>query len=233
MTQAAVLGWGTALPERRLTNAELEATFDTSDEWIFTRTGIRERRVARPDESTVSLAADAGAAAIKQAGLTPDDVELLVVSTVTPDQALPATSALVHEALGLGCGAFDVGAGCAGFVYALVVAASLVATGASGPALIIGADTLTRIVDPMDRGMVPLFGDAGAAVVVGPAVGNGGLLGSDFGCDGSASKLLEIPQGERYMRMEGREVFRRAVRVVVDSAQAALSSANRTVCSST
>ena len=121
----AVLGWGTALPARRLTNAHLEAVLDTSDSWIVSRTGIRERRVAPPEDGTTSLAVAAGAAAIKHAGLTPDEIGLLVVATATPDQVLPAQSALVHEGLGVGCGAFDVGAACAGFVYALIVASSL------------------------------------------------------------------------------------------------------------
>ncbi|MGH9286330.1 MAG: 3-oxoacyl-ACP synthase, partial [Acidimicrobiales bacterium] len=121
MTGAVVAGWGTAVPDQRLTNADLEARVDTSDSWIVERTGIRERRVAAPDETTATLAVAAGAGAIKHAGLTPGDIELLIVATITPDQPLPATAAFVQDGLGLRCGAFDLGAACAGYVYALVV----------------------------------------------------------------------------------------------------------------
>ncbi|MGH9269146.1 MAG: 3-oxoacyl-ACP synthase, partial [Acidimicrobiales bacterium] len=163
MTGAVVAGWGTAVPDQRLTNADLEARVDTSDSWIVERTGIRERRVAAPDETTATLAVAAGAGAIKHAGLTPGDIELLIVATITPDQPLPATAAFVQDGLGLRCGAFDLGAACAGYVYALVVGASMVAHAGMGPALVIGAETLTRVVDPDDRSMVVLFGDGAGA----------------------------------------------------------------------
>jgi 3-oxoacyl-[acyl-carrier-protein] synthase-3 len=234
---ATITGWGTAIPEIRLTNDDLAATLDTSDAWIVERTGIRERRVAAPNESTASLAIDAGAAAIKQAGLTPDDIELLMVATATPEQPIPATSAFVHEGLGLRCGAFDIGAACAGFVYGLVTAGSLLDTGVLQSVLLVGSETLTRIVNPADRGTAVLFGDAAGAAVLTPATTQGrGLLGWDLGCDGTAVHLLEvraggsrlpastatIADGEHYLRMEGREVFRRAVRAVVESATVAL-----------
>ena len=228
MTPAAVLGWGTAVPDDRLTNADLEALLDTSDDWIVARTGIRERRVAPPAEGTTTLAIAAGAAAVKRAGLTPDDIGLLVVATATPDQVLPAASALVHEGLGLRCGAFDVGAACAGFVYALVVAGCLLADSDLGPVLVVGAETLTRIVDPQDRATAPLFGDGAAAVVIGPGAAAPGLLAWDLGCDGSAASLLQVPAGGRYLEMNGQEVFRRAVRVVVESAALTLQRAGRT-----
>jgi 3-oxoacyl-[acyl-carrier-protein] synthase-3 len=213
------IGWGTALPDGVLTNADLEACLDTSDAWIVERTGVRERRVAAPDESTVTLAVAAGAEALKTAGLVPDDVDTLITATATPHQALPMTSSLVHGGLGLRCGAFDVGAACAGFVYALVVAASL-----PGTKLIVGAETLTRIVDPEDRSTRPLFGDGAGALVIDDD-GDGALLGWDIGCDSSAAHLLEIRPGEQWLRMEGRDVFRRAVRAVVDSASATLAAA--------
>src|SRR5438552_10986462 len=155
---ATVVGWGTALPETRLTNDDIMARLDTSDEWIVARTGIRERRVAGPGETSASLAADAASAALACAGLEPADIDLLVVATATPDQGLPATSALVHARLGLGAGAFDVGAACAGFVYGLVTGATLLATGRLGAVLVVGSETLSRIVDPDDRATVPLFG---------------------------------------------------------------------------
>jgi 3-oxoacyl-[acyl-carrier-protein] synthase-3 len=234
---AIVTGIGTAVPDRRLTNDDFADRLDTSDAWIVERTGIRERRVAAPDESTASLGIAAGAAAIKDAGLTPDEVDLLIVATATPEQPLPATSAFVQDGLGLRCGAFDVGAACAGFVYSLVVASSLVQGGGPEHVLVVGSETLTRIVDPDDRATAVLFGDGAGAVVVSRSTDPaGGLLAWDLGCDGSAAALLEIPAGgsrrpvsaatvaagEHWLHMDGREVFRRAVRVVVESATVTL-----------
>jgi 3-oxoacyl-[acyl-carrier-protein] synthase-3 len=213
-----ISGVGVAVPERAVANAEFEDRLDTNDEWIVERTGIRERRFAGPGETTGTLAVAAGAAAIKDAGLVPDDIDLLIVATVTPDQRLPAMSSFVQDGLGLRCGAFDVGAACAGFVYGLVTAAKLV----KRAALVIGSETLTTIVDPDDRGTAILFGDGAGAVVVEPG---DGLLAWDLGCDGSAARLLEIPPDDQYLRMEGREVFRRAVRVVVDSSVKVLAEA--------
>jgi 3-oxoacyl-[acyl-carrier-protein] synthase-3 len=224
--RACIAGTGFAVPEHRVTNADLEARVDTSDAWIVERTGIRERRVAGPEDSTASLAIGAGAAAIKDASITPGEVELLVVATCTPDQPLPATSASVQDGLGLHCGAIDVDAACAGFVYALVSAASMIEAGRIRTALVVGAETLSRIVDPDDRGTVVLFGDGAGACVL-TAGTAGGLLAFDLGCDGSLARILEVPAGGRYIRMEGGEVFRRAVRVVVQSADAALEQAGR------
>jgi 3-oxoacyl-[acyl-carrier-protein] synthase-3 len=225
---AAIAGWGTAIPDHVRTNADLEARVDTSDEWIVERTGIRERRVAGPAETTASLAVHAGAAALKDAGLTPDDIDLLIVATATPDQPLPAVAAFVQDGLGLRCGAFDLGAACAGFVYSLVVGSSLVATGGVRRVLIVGAETLTRIVDPSDRSTIILFGDGAGAAVLSAADEGLGLVSFDLGCDGSAAPLLEIPRGERWLTMRGSEVFRRAVRAVNDSASAALAKAGLT-----
>jgi 3-oxoacyl-[acyl-carrier-protein] synthase-3 len=167
VTSATIAGFGLAVPERRLTNAELEARVDTTDEWIVERTGIRERRIAGTDETTASLGAQAGAAAIARAGITVDDVDLLIVATATPEQPIPHTGAFIGEALGLRCGSFDLNAGCAGFVYGLVTAAGMVATGARN-VLLVGAETLSRIVDPEDRSTCVLFGDGGRAPRVGP-----------------------------------------------------------------
>jgi 3-oxoacyl-[acyl-carrier-protein] synthase-3 len=228
-TTAVITGTGFAVPESRVTNADLEGRVDTSDAWIVERTGIRERRLAGPGEGTASLAIGAGAAAIKDAGMTPDEIDLLVLATCTPDQQLPATSAAVQDGLGLRCGAIDVDAACAGFVYALVSAASMIEAGRIRTALVVGAETLSRMVDPDDRGTVVLFGDgAGACVLSGGT--RGGLLAFDLGCDGSLARILEVPAGERYIRMEGSEVFRRAVRVVVSSAEAALEEAGLAPC---
>ncbi|MBA2327041.1 MAG: ketoacyl-ACP synthase III [Actinobacteria bacterium] len=231
--RACVAGWGTAVPERRLTNAELEARVDTTDEWIVERTGIRERRIAGPSETTATLAVEAATAAIKHAGITPDEIDLLIIATATPEQPIPHTGAFVGEALGLRCGSFDLAAGCAGFVYMLVTGSSLLATGDLRNVLVIGSETLSRIIDPADRATCILFGDGAAAAVLSPSGDDGrGLLAWDLGCDGSATGLLEIraggsrlpasPQtianGEQYLKMSGQEVFRRAVRAVVDSA---------------
>jgi 3-oxoacyl-[acyl-carrier-protein] synthase-3 len=241
--RAAVVGWGTAIPEQKLTNAQLEQRVDTSDAWIVERTGIRERRVADIDETTASLSIEAGKAAIKHAGITPEDVDLLIVATATPEQPIPHTGAFVGDGIGIRCGSFDMNVGCAGFVYELVTGAALLTSGGLGHVLVIGAETLTRIVDPDDRGTCILFGDAAAAIVLGASPADGpGLIASDLGCDGSAAGLLSIPAGGsrlpasaetianglQYMQMQGQEVFRRAVRAVVDSATLVLERAGVT-----
>jgi 3-oxoacyl-[acyl-carrier-protein] synthase-3 len=235
--RAAISGWGTALPEQRLTNADLEQLVDTSDQWIVERTGISERRIAAAGESTASLATEAGAAAIKHAGLTPDAIDLLIVATATTEQPIPHTGAFVGDGLGVRCGSFDLNAGCAGFVYELVVGSSMLTAGNLDHVLVIGSDTLSRVTDPTDRGTCVIFGDGAAAMVLSSSPDDGpGLLAWDLGCDGSAAGLLEVPaggsrrpasaetvaNGEHYLRMNGQEVFRRAVRIVVESATQAL-----------
>jgi 3-oxoacyl-[acyl-carrier-protein] synthase-3 len=220
---AVITGWGTALPDTVVTNAQLEARLDTTDEWIATRSGIRERHIG----GTVStLAIDAGRRALERAGLAPEQVDLLVLATCTPDLAVPATSAAVHFALGLSGGAFDVNAACAGFVYALVAAHGAVSCGAAHRVLVIGADCVSLLTDPDDRATAVLFADGAGAVVLEPS-DDDGLLAVDFGVDGSAHDLLTCAHGG-YMEMEGKEVFRRAVRTTVDSASRALERANLT-----
>jgi 3-oxoacyl-[acyl-carrier-protein] synthase-3 len=240
MTRATITGFGLAVPEPRLTNRDLEAQIDTSDEWIVERTGIRERRIAGDDDTTATLGARAATEAIARAGLTPADIDLLIVATASPEQPIPHTGAFIGEAIGVDCGSFDLGAGCAGFVYGLVTAAAMVGAGAHN-VLLVGAETLSRIIDPLDRTTRVLFGDgAGAAVVSECLRPAGGLLSWDLGCDGSAAGLLEIPAGgsrrpttaetlaagDQYLKMQGQEVFRRAVRAVVDSGRAALDRAD-------
>jgi 3-oxoacyl-[acyl-carrier-protein] synthase-3 len=239
--KVAIAGWGMAVPERRVTNFELSMTVDTSDEWITERTGIKERRVAGEGETTASLAIEAGQAAIKDAGIDPVDIGLCIVATCTSEQPIPPTSSFVQEGLGLTCGAFDIDAACSGFVYALVAGASMVASGAMGPVLVIGSETLTRVVDPTDRSTVILFGDGAGAVVLTPS-DHVGLLAWDLGCDGSLAGLLGVPAGgsrlptsaatlaagDHWLKMDGREVFRRAVRVIVDSARVTLDRAGVT-----
>ena len=235
--RAAIAGWGVALPEGRLTNADLERLVDTSEQWIVERTGIRERRIAAPDETTAGLATEAGAAAIKGAGVTPVDIDLLIIATATPEQPIPHTAAFVGDALGLRCGSFDLNAGCAGFVYELVAGGALLSSGGLEHVLVIGAETLSRVIDPTDRATCVLFGDAAAALVLEAGPDDGpGLLAFDLGCDGSLAGLLGVraggsrqpttvetlAEGLQYLQMHGPEVFRQAVRVVVDSANATL-----------
>lgn len=217
-TGIAVAGWGVAAPRRTVTNADLEGMFDTSDEWIRSRSGIAERRWADLDdtaESTAAMAADAVTDALKAAGRTPDELGLLVLATCTPDQALPHTGAEVCERVGATCGSFDLVAACSGFVDGLVVANGLLPT-ARGPIAVVGSERMTSIVDRADRSTAVLFGDGAGALILEP--GAGALLAWDAGTDGSLRSVLEIPAGERWMRMDGGEVFRRAVRIVADSA---------------
>lgn len=221
----AITGWGTALPDKVVTNADLEARLDTSDTWIVERTGIRERRVGG---TTSALAVEACERALLRAGLAAGDVDLLVLATTTPDQTIPATSASVHHALGCRGGAFDLNAACAGFVYALVtVDAILQSTG--GRALVVGTDTLSRVTDHADRSTAILFGDGSGAVLLDAGAGGEGplVLAADLGLDGSAAGLLFAEVGGT-IKMEGREVFRRAVRAEIDSITKVLDTAGIT-----
>jgi len=209
---ASITGWGTALPERILTNADFEARLDTTDAWIVERTGIKERHVGG---TTGGLAIEAGSAALARAGLTGSDIDLLVLSTTTPDQTVPATSSAVHFALGLAGGAFDVNAACAGYVYGLVAADKMIA-GTTKRALVIGSDCLSKITDFEDRSTAVLFGDGAGALVLEPGAPDELILSYDLGVDGSAQSLLFADHGG-FLHMDGREVYRRAVRVEIDS----------------
>ena len=217
---AVITGWGAALPERVVTNHDLERTLDTSDAWIVERTGIRERHIGG---TTAGLSVQAGRQAIERAGLQPGDIDALVLATTTPDRAVPATSAAVQEALGLSCGAFDLNAACSGWVYGLINAHGLIALGAER-VLVIGTDTLARITDWDDRNTAVLFADGSGAAVLEAAEGHGQLLGWDLAADGSAEEALYAEIGGT-LKMEGREVFRRAVRIMVDSANASIDAA--------
>ena len=235
LRKVRVAGTGSYAPEKILTNEWFSKQVDTNDAWIVERTGIRERRIAAPDETASTLGTAAAADAIKSAGLSPADIDLLVVATASPDQLLPHTGAFIGDALGLRCGSFDLSAACAGFVYELVVGAALLNSGYEH-VLIVGSETLSRITDPEDRGTVILFGDGAAAAVLGRSRTAPGLLGWDLGCDGSAAGLIEIPAGGgrtptsaetvarrgHYMKMQGQEVFRRAVRAIVESSTTTL-----------
>jgi len=220
-----VRGCGIAVPDKVLSNDDLAATLDTSDAWITERTGIRERRIGG---TTSSLAAEAGRQALEAAGLSAADIDVLVLATTTGDSIAPATASAVQELLGLaGAGAFDVNAGCSGFMYGLVVSAGLIATG-SERVLLIGADTLSGITDWDDRTIAVLVGDGAGAVVVEATEGRGNLLSHNLHSDGSLRHLLYCDHGGSLV-MDGKEIFRRAVRVVVDSAEEALADAGVTV----
>lgn len=228
-TPFVVAGWGIAAPSRVVTNAELEATLDTSDEWIRTRSGITSRRWAGPGETTAALAAEAAATALKRAGRTPDELGLVILATSTPDQPLPQGAAAVCDLLGADCGGFDVHGACTGYVHALLAGAGLVAS-SPGPVLVVGSERMSAIVDPDERGTAVLFGDGAGALLLEP-VGTAstapapGLVAWNAGTDGALRSMLEVPEGDRYLRMVGGEVFRKAVRVIVESGEAVLAAA--------
>lgn len=225
MSGIRIVGLGSALPDKIVTNADLEARLDTSDSWISERTGISERRMGG---TTSGLAIEAGAAAIANAGIDPTEIDLLILATTTPDQLMPATACTVQQGLGLSCGAFDLSAVCSGFVYATVTAAGIMAIGAR-KALVIGSEVLSGMIDQEDRNTVILFGDgAGAMVLETIDEGPGALLGWDLGSDGSSRHILYTDHGG-YIQMDGKEVFRKAVRVLVDSANRTLVKAGLTV----
>lgn len=238
---AVITGWGTALPERVVTNADIATLFDTSDEWITERSGIRSRRVATgpfvdqqpphhpPDGlgTTAALATGAGRRALTAAGIDPSAVGMVILCTTTPDQLIPATSAAVSAALGTGGGAMDLNAACAGFTYGLVTASGLIASGVDR-VLLIGAETLTRATNWADRSNAFLFGDGAGAVVLEAAAGDSALLGWDVGVDGTLVEVLYADLGQG-MVMKGQEVFRRAVRATVESARLSMERAKVTV----
>lgn len=221
MQGAIVTGWGISLPDKIVTNDDLSASLDTSDEWITERTGIKQRHIGG---LTSELAIEAGKRAIADAGITPSDVDMLVLATTTPDAVVPATSATVQNGIGLDhSGAFDLNAACSGFVYGLVVSHGLIGAGARC-VLLVGAETLSRITDWDERTVAILVGDGAGAVVLQATDGPGQLLGWDLGADGALKRLLYCETGG-YMVMDGKEIYRRAVRTVVDSSLAALTRA--------
>jgi 3-oxoacyl-[acyl-carrier-protein] synthase-3 len=227
--RAHIVGWGKCVPPRVLTNDDLAQMVDTSDEWIRSRTGITERHVVVDGETTSSMALHAAWQALAVAGLKPTQLDLIIVATVTPDYAFPATACLVQDGLGAThAAAFDLSAGCTGFVYGLSVAADLISSGAYENALIIGAETLSRIIDWDDRATCVLFGDGAGAVVLQVNGSDGGVLSTVLGSDGSGGDVLCLPaggskspasqvtldEGLHYLKMEGRQVFRFAVRAM-------------------
>jgi 3-oxoacyl-[acyl-carrier-protein] synthase-3 len=239
----SITGLGAHVPERVMTNDELSTMMDTSDEWITERTGIRERRIAAPEEALSDLALPAARQALEDAGLKGSDLDLVIVATVTPDMAFPATAAILADELGASAaGAYDLSAGCTGFMYAVAQAYGMLAGGLAQRALVVGGDVLSKILDWNDRGTAVLFGDGAGAVVM-ERVGEGGFLGFELGADGSGGPQLYLPAGgsrtpatsdsvaERlhFVQMNGREVFKFATRVLVSSAEAVLAECGRTV----
>ena len=237
MQNARITGWGKYLPQRVLTNSDLERLVDTSDEWILTRTGIRERRVVADDESTATMAVEAGRGALEVAGLAPADLDMVILATNSPDRITPASAAYVQHALGAnGAASFDAMAGCSGFIYALVTAYQFVNSGAYRNVLVVGSEALTRLIDWQDRSTCVLFGDGAGAVVVQAKGAATDMLSFVMGNDGSGADLLYAPgpcgrlsdacqNGHYYLSMEGREVFRFAVNALAESSRQVIDAA--------
>jgi 3-oxoacyl-[acyl-carrier-protein] synthase-3 len=232
-----ITGLGTHVPERVLTNEELARLVDTSDEWIRERTGIRERRIAAQDEALTDIALPAARAALAEARVDAADVDLLICATVTPDMMFPTSSALLADELGMPkAAAYDLLAGCTGFVYALAQAYGMLASGLSKRTLVVGGDVLSKILDWSDRSTLVLFGDGAGAVVM-EAVDHGGFLGFELGADGGGGENLWLPgSGSRhfedpdaFVKMNGREVFKFATRIMVYSAEQLLAECGKSV----
>jgi 3-oxoacyl-[acyl-carrier-protein] synthase-3 len=235
--RVSITGLGCYVPERVLTNNELAGIVDTSDEWIVERTGIRERRIAAADEALSDLALPACRAALEQAGARPEEIDFLVCATVTPDMSFPTSAAILADTLGMpDAAAYDLSAGCTGFMYAVAQAYGMIASGLSRKALVVGGDVLSRILDWTDRSTLVLFGDGAGAVVLEPVDG-GGFLGFELGADGGGGEHLWLPgsgsrvfeNADRLVKMNGREVFKFATRVLVSSAQKVLAECGRSV----
>jgi 3-oxoacyl-[acyl-carrier-protein] synthase-3 len=242
MKHAAIIGVGSYLPERRLTNADLERMVDTSDEWILSRTGISERRIVAEGQATSDMAAEAGSRALASAGADPGKVDLLIVATSTPDTCMPSAAALAQAKMGLTCPAIDVNAACTGFIYALQLGTSAIESGRARKVLVIGADTLSSIVDFTDRTTCILFGDGAGAVLL-RASKEPGMLGIHLGADGNSAKMLEVRAGgsaapctperlaarEQFVVMNGNEIFKFAVRRIPQVTKQALRESHLTI----
>lgn len=240
MRAVGILGTGSYLPEKVITNTELEKLVDTNDEWIVTRTGIKERRIAAPEEATSDLAIKAAEKALKCAGISAEELDLIIIATVTPDMSFPATACLVQNQLGAkNAATFDLSAACTGFLYGLATASQFITTGMYQHALVIGVETLSRIVNWSDRNTCILFGDGAGAAVLGPVEEGKGFHAFDLGGDGSGGDLLKLPAGGSRLpaseetvaqqlhtvSMAGREVFKFAVKALVGSTERALQKA--------
>lgn len=242
-TYAAITGWGMAVPDQVVTNADLEKRIDTSDEWIRTRTGIRERRVVGPNEYTSTLATRAGREALERAGVDPSEIDLVILATCTPDRPFPATACTVQSNLGLrNAGAFDLGAACSGFVYGISVATGMIRSGMHRKVLLVAADIFTHYINWNDRNTCILFGDGAGAVVLEATDQPYGLLSSVMGAWGEGEDLMAVEaggtrlpatpetldKGQQYVYMQGREIFKHAVRGMGDSSLQVISEAGLT-----
>ena len=239
----SITGIGAYAPEHVVTNDDLSKLMDTSDEWIVERTGIHERRVAADDQALSDIALPAARAALAQAGLEAGTIDLLIVATITPDMAFPSAGAIIADELGAtDAAAYDLSAGCTGFMYAVAQGYGMVAAGLARHALVVGGDVLSRILDWSDRGTAVLFGDGAGAVVL-ERVSEGGFLGFELGADGSGGPQLYLPAGgsrspataetvaehKHYVQMNGREVFKFATRILVTSAEKVLAECGKTI----
>jgi 3-oxoacyl-[acyl-carrier-protein] synthase-3 len=239
MGQTGILGLGCYLPSKKLTNKDLEKIVDTSDEWIMTRTGIRERRIAPKEFAASDMGAEAAKAAIKDAGLKPEDIDLIVTATVTGDMAFPSTACVIQDKIGaVNAAAFDINAACSGFVFGIITAKQFVDSGFYKNVLVIGAEKMTSLVDWTDRSTCVLFGDGAGACVVGKSKDRQ-IVSYFIGCDGSGGNLLRLPAGGsripateesvknklHFLKMEGNEVFKLAVKVMADAANKAITKA--------
>lgn len=233
--RVGIIGTGRFLPEKILTNADLERMVETSDEWITTRTGIKERHLVEKGTATSDIATLAAKDALKSAKFNPEDIDLIIVATITPDMQFPATACFVQAKLGAkNAAAFDVSAACSGFIYAISVAESMIKSGQYKNALVIGAEVLSSIVDWTDRNTCVLFGDGAGAVILAP-VSEGGILSTHLGSNGNEAQLLSLPAGGsampatietvnnkmHYLKMSGNEVFKLAVKAMADAAEKA------------
>lgn len=238
-----VIGTGKYVPERILNNAELEKMVETNDEWIVSRTGIRERHIAAPEQATSDLAYEASVKALAAAGLKPEELDLIIVATITPDTSFPSTACILQDKLGAKkAAAFDLSAACSGFVYSLAAATGFIQNGMYNNALIIGADTLSRITDYTDRNTCVLFGDGAGAVVLGEVAQGRGFQSFDLGAEGAGGDLLKLPAGGsrlpsspetvenklHFISMNGRDVFKFAVRVMGSATEEVLRKAELT-----
>ena len=243
MLVAGVLGTGSALPEKVITNADLEKLVETSDQWITDRTGIRERRQAAPHETTSTLSVQASRRALEKAGIKATDLDLIICSTISPDMPLPSTASLIQRELGAhGCCAFDLAAACSGFLFVMTVAEQFIRTGASKYVLVIGAELLSRYLDYKDRATCVIFGDGVAAAVFGPVESPSGILAHELHTEGQYADHLFIPaggtalpascqtveQGAHYIKMRGNELFKVAVRSLEDVSRQVLKNAGLT-----
>jgi 3-oxoacyl-[acyl-carrier-protein] synthase-3 len=233
-----ITGLGCHVPEKVVTNDDLSKLVDTSDEWIVTRTGIRERRFASDDEALTDIALPAARAALESAGVRAADVDLVIVATVTPDMTFPASAALIADQLGShDAAAYDLSAGCTGFMYAVAQAYGMVAAGLVERALVVGGDVLSKLMDPTDRSTLVLFGDGAGAVVLERSQNGAGFLGFELGAEGAGGVHLwhpgsgsrTFPNGDRFLKMNGREVYKFATRVLVSSAEKVLAECGKTI----